>query len=101
MMLHMPAVSRRPDGAPSRLLAITGVLLLGVAAAGFLMGRSELLAGGFLIVGAALTLVSVLVPRLEGAQELTLTGAKIFIAKVQSAEAELETKRLPELEDLT
>ncbi len=86
----------------SRILAAVGITLLVVAIAGFLLGRSEALAGGFLLVGAAITVVSVLVPRLEGSQKFSLTSVEITIARssVQVTEAELATEKLPTIEDI-
>jgi hypothetical protein len=103
---HHVRVAAKGYGASrsDRFLATVGVLLLMVAAAGFLLDKSEALVGGFLIVGAALVLVSVLAPRLEGKQKLGLTGAELNLAYIVEsttrAEIELKSGRLPGLEDV-
>jgi hypothetical protein len=78
---------------PNFFLSTVGVILLGVAAVGFFAGRNPELCGGFLIVGAALSIASVVVTRMEGPQELNLTGAKLNLAKaaIQEGEAALNT----------
>ena len=95
----MPRVTQAER--PNYLLASIGAFLLVVASVGFLLDRSAVLAGGFLICGTALTLISVLVRRLEGSQEIGLTGAKINIARtILEGERDLETKLLPGIEEL-
>ena len=86
---------------PNVLLAFLGVVLLVVAVVGFLMNKTDALVGAFLVIGAALVLVAVLMPRLEGPIEVSLTGAKLNIATLAAvAEAELAAGSLTELEDL-
>jgi hypothetical protein len=86
---------------PNVLLATIGVVLLVVSVVGFLMNKTDALVGAFLVIGATLVLVAVLVPRLEGPLEVSLTGAKLNIATLAAvAEAELAAGSLVELEDL-
>lgn len=85
------------------LLATVGILLLAVATAGFLLGRSEVLAGAFLVIGAALIIVSSVVSRLEGQQEIGPTGVKLNIAaagSIERTESELLKNKLPAIEDV-
>jgi hypothetical protein len=97
-----PPLKRKPDVAVNRLLAVVGVALLAVAAVGLILERSAALVGGFLVVGGALTLASAFVSRLEGAQELGLTGAKFNIAvAAEVGEAEVKTGQLLSLEELS
>ena len=71
----------RHPTAPShnRLLTSVGLSLLATSVVGFFLRRSEPMVGGFLMIGAALVFLSVVVPRLEGSQEISLTGAKITV----------------------
>lgn len=85
----------------NRILLTIGTSLLAVAAVGFFLEKSDSLVGAFLAVGATMSIISVLAPRLEGRQEFGLAGAKLNIAlAVKQAERELETKILPTLEEL-
>jgi hypothetical protein len=91
----------------SKPLASIGVILLGVAAVGFLMNKSAAEVTAFLVVGAGLVLVAVLLPRLEGPVEVGPTGAKVNLARLAVvaeqaavAEQELNAGSLTTLEDL-
>lgn len=85
-------------------LAVLGVLCLVLAAVGLLLERSEALAGGFLIGGIFLCVAGVMAPRMEGGQKVGLTGAEFNLGKlsevIKKAEIEVETERLPEIEDV-
>jgi hypothetical protein len=85
-------------------LAASGVFLLLVAAIGLFVSRPEALVGGFLIGGVALCFFAVVTPRLEGGQEVGLTGAKFNLAAVkqviEQGEIEVRTQTLLEVEDL-
>ena len=99
----------KPKHAPERELAnpflgVLGVLLLGVAAAGMFLSKPEGVVGGFLVGGMALCIIAVLAPRLEGNQEVGLTGAKLNIAKVSQdialGELEVRSLTLAEIEEV-
>jgi hypothetical protein len=78
---------------PNRFLATLGVILLAAAIVGFFTGRNPELCGGFLIVGAALSMASVAISRMEGRQELKLTGLIFNLGKtLQEGEDEISTK---------
>jgi hypothetical protein len=65
------------------------------------LDKSETLAGGSILLGAVVCIISVLAPKLSGPQELSLTGAKLNIAlDVAKGEAELRTERLPDVKEL-
>ena len=85
-------------------LAVLGILCFAVAAIGLFMDRNEGLSGGFLIGGIFLCVASVMAPRMEGEQQVGLTGAKFTLNKlppaIEAAEKELATKQLPEIEDI-
>src|SRR4051812_31891169 len=85
-------------------LGIAGAVLLLVAIAGFFIGRPAPIVGGFLIGGIALCFMAVVTPRLEGSQEIGLTGAKFNLAAVaetiKKGEIEIETKSLPDIQEI-
>ena len=88
----------------NRFLAVLGVLLLGVAVAGLFLDKPAELTGGFLIAGLALCLFAALTSRLVGTQKVGLTGAEFNFAaledEVEEGEKELQTKTLPEIEEV-
>lgn len=88
----------------SVFLGVLGTLLLLAAVTGFFIGRDGALIGVFTVVGAAVCVAAVVAPRLEGAQEFGLQGAKINVAELkltlEKGEKELETQQLPELEEV-
>lgn len=88
----------------NKFLGVLGVLLLAVAVIGLFLNKSEALAGGFLIGGLALCVMAALAPRLEGALEVGLTGAKFNVAAIndviQRGENEVRTTTLPEIEEV-
>jgi hypothetical protein len=85
-------------------LGALGVLLLIVASVGMFLDRPEALIGGFLVAGVALCVFAVLTPRLEGSQEVGLTGAKFNVAALKQViaqgEIEVRTERLAEIEEV-
>lgn len=104
-VLHARMSRMRAAPRPNLFLSTVGVILLGVAVVGFFAGRNPELCGGFLIVGAALAIASVVVTRMEGPQELGLTSAKFNLAKaaIQEGEAALNTitaSSVPTLEEV-
>jgi len=76
-------------------LAGVGLLLVLVAVIGFFDERNEALVGAFLVLGVTVCVISVVVSRMEGQQELTLKGAKLNLAIVKQGENELKSARLP------
>lgn len=97
-------MAERGGEALNPFLAALGVLCLVVAGVGFLLERSEALAGGFLIGGIFLCVAGVLAPRMEGGQKVGLTGAEFNLGKlpeiIEKAEIEVNTERLDEIEDV-
>lgn len=88
------------DG-PSRFLATVGVGLSSAGVTGMFLDKSEALAGGSILIGAVVCVISVLGPRLSGPQELSLTKAKLNIAAdVVRGETELRSERLPDVSEL-
>lgn len=85
-------------------LGILGTLLLLAAIIGFFAGKNGALIGTFTVVGAALCVSAAVAPRLEGAQEFGLQGAKINVAQlkqtIEKGETELESGKLAELEEV-
>lgn len=85
-------------------LGVLGVLLLIVASVGMFLDRPEALIGGFLVAGVTLCVLAVLTPRLEGSQEVGLTGAKFNVAAVKQViaqgEIEVRTQTLTEIEEV-
>ena len=88
----------------NHFLSITGALLLVVATIGFFIGRPAAIVDAFLIGGIALCFMGVVAGRLEGSQEIGLTGARFNLAALEQAikkgEVELQTKPLPDIKEL-
>lgn len=85
---------------PNLFLSTIGATLLVLAAVGFFLGRSEVIITGFLVVGGALCLIAVLWPRMEGGQELTLTGFKFNLNKINEGERAIAAGDTTNLEDI-
>ena len=89
------------DG-PSRFLATVGVGLGSSGVTAMFLDKSEALAGGSMLLGAVVCIISVLAPKMSGPQEIGLAGAKLNIAlDIVQGEAELRTEKLPDFSELT
>jgi len=92
--------SRQARDHSNTFLASIGLALIGLAAAGFIFDKSEALSAGFLIVGAALCIVAVLLPRLEGTQKVSLTSLELTVAAaVVRGEKDILEGRVTSLEE--
>jgi hypothetical protein len=95
------AASGRNQGT-NWLLALLGIALLILAGAGFLLGKSWELVGGFLGVGAVLVIVSVLMAFMEGTQKIELPGGvkiEVNLATFRRLEDRIAAGDLEELSE--
>lgn len=92
----------RKKARPGMFLAVVGCILLLISVVGFFMGKNEVVAIGFLVVGTAVVLFSVFEQRLEGQQQMGPTGLKFNLtAALKKGEEDIEAGRLTSLEELT
>ncbi|MFE7760649.1 hypothetical protein [Streptomyces sp. NPDC057438] len=101
----------RPRPKVNLLLTSVGVILVAVAIVGFFRNGGATTIGVFVVLGAALILMGVFEPRMEGQASISLTGAKWTLRSIEAtpeakqrideAEVEIAAGELVSAEDLT